>query len=302
MASVSRYLRPADLSRFADLQLTARQIVEGATAGRHRSPHKGLSVDFREHRPYVPGDELRHLDWKVWGKTDRLYIRQYEEETNLRLTLLVDASGSMAYAGTTADGFSRFDYAIRLAAALAYLAVQQQDAAGLITFDRRLRDRIPPRSRPSHLRTLISRLEATDVGGETDLDAVLRQLVPKVPRRGLVAFISDGFADPDRLLHALAQLRRRKHDVIFFQLWDRDELEFPFNRWTRFDCLEDPARRETADPAHLKQAYLDNLQRFRDTLRTGCRHHRVDLVEMTTDQPFADALGRYLAFRRSRPR
>ncbi|MCX7887826.1 MAG: DUF58 domain-containing protein [Verrucomicrobiae bacterium] len=294
MSRPSDFLTPVDLQKIGNLQVLARLVVEGFCTGLHTSPHKGFSVEFREHRPYVQGDDIRRLDWKVFGKTDRLYVREYEEETNLRATLLVDASGSMAYAG---NGLSKFQYAVGLAACLSYLMLQQSDSVGLVTFDEKIRRYIPPRARPGHLRVLLDALAETVPGGETELAGVFHQLVPKIHRRGLLIILSDCFGNVPELMSALAHFRHARHDIIVFQIWDRNELEFPFKQWTRFDSLESAGDKRLIDPVALRSDYMRNLQRFRQELKEGCHRHRVDLVPMTTDQPYSDALARYLARR-----
>ena len=297
MPKVTEFLTPGDLAKLANHQMLARQVVEGFCSGLHRSPHKGFSVEFKQHRQYVPGDEIRHLDWKVYGKSDRFYIREYEEETNVRCNILLDASGSMAYQGAEAP-HSKLGYATRLAACLAYLMLQQVDSAGLISFDTRVRKQLPPRSRPAHLQQMIDELADTEPGGETELGVVFRQLVPKLRRRGMVIIISDCFGDVPELLKSLAHLRHARHEILIFQIWDKDELDFPFKQWTRFDCLEQAGNRHMVDPAHLRASYLENLERYREDLKQGCYRNRIDLVPMTTDQPYADALGYYLAKRK----
>jgi len=294
MAGPADFLTPADLQKIANLQVLARLVVEGVCSGLHTSPHKGFSVEFREHRQYVQGDEIRRLDWKVFGKTDRLYIKEYEEETNLRATLLVDVSGSMGYAGA---GISKARYATQLAACLSYLLLRQADSVGLVTFDQKVRDYIPPRSRPSHLRVVLEALEKTKPGGETELAKVFHQLVPKIHRRGLLIILSDCFGDVPELMKALAHFRHAHHEIIIFQVWDPDELNFPFQQWTRFDSLESATDQKLVDPAQLRAVYLENLGRFRQALKEGCHRHRIDLVPVTTDQPYADALAQYLARR-----
>jgi len=298
MSLTTDHLAPADLARIANLQVLARLVVEGFTTGLHRSPHKGFSVEFKQHRQYVPGDEIRHLDWKVYGKTDRFYIREYEEETNLRATILLDVSGSMSYKGSKAP-IDKHHYATRLAASLAYLMLQQADSVGLVTFDSKVRSFIPPRGRPSHLKALITAMQSALPGGETSLGNVLHDLAPKLHRRGLVILISDCFDDVAALMRGLAHFRHARHEVIIFQIYDRDELDFPFRTWTRFDSMED-ARFHTVDPAHLRTAYLANLDRYRADLAKGCSRHRIDLVPMITDEPYAQALAKYLSLRRGR--
>ena len=272
--------------------------MEGFCAGLHRSPHKGFSVEFKEHRPYVRGDEIRSIDWKVFGKTDRLYIREYEEETNLRCTILLDTSGSMGYHGSRAKDFSKHDYAVRLAACLSYLMLQQQDSVGLVRFDKKVRRYIPPRSKATHLRAILDELGRSQPQWETELGQVFHELVPKIHRRGLIIVISDCFGDVDQMLKALAHLRHAKHEMIIFQIWDPDELDFPFRGWVQFESLEAASQRRLVDPAHLRRAYLENLQKFREQLTSGCYRHRIDLVPMTTDRPYAEALAAYLAMRR----
>ncbi len=297
MSHVTDFLSPADLQKISNLQVLARQVVEGFCSGLHRSPHKGFSVEFKQHRQYVPGDEIRHIDWRVFGRSDRYYIREYEEETNLRATLLLDLSGSMAYGR---NGFSKYQYATRLAACLSYLMLGQQDSVGLVTFDTEVRRYIPPRSRVSHLRVLLDELEKGKPGGETELGDVFHDLVPKLHRRGLLVIISDLFGDVSSLLKALAHFRHAHHEILIFQIWDRDELEFPFKGWTQFDSLETAGVKHLLDPAILRQAYLANLQKFRDELTRGCRRHKIDLVPFTTDQPYAEALAAYLGRRAAR--
>ena len=286
------------MSKLANLQVLARQVVEGFCSGLHRSPHKGFSVEFKEHRQYVRGDEIRSIDWKVFGKTDRLYIREYEEETNLRCTLLLDRSGSMGYCGSRASAMSKHDYAVRLAACLSYLMLQQQDSVGLVTFDKKVRRYIPPRSRATHLRAILDELGRSAPKHETELGQVFHELVPKIHRRGLLIILSDLFGDVEELLKALAHFRHAKHEIIIFQIWDPDELNFPFRQWTRFESLERTGNRRLVDPAHLRNAYMENLRQFREQLTAGCYRHRIDLVPMTTDRPYADALASYLAMRR----
>jgi uncharacterized protein (DUF58 family) len=271
--------------------------VEGFCSGLHRSPHKGFSVEFKQHRQYVPGDEIRHIDWRVFGRSDRFYIREYEEETNLRSTILLDLSGSMNYGR---GAVSKYQYATRLAACLAYLMLGQQDSVGLVTFDTKVRRYIPARSRVSHLRVLIDELQKGEPGGETELGTVFHDLVPKLHRRGLLIIISDLFGDVTSLLKALAHFRHAHHEILIFQIWDRDELEFPFKGWTQFESLETSGSKHLLDPALLREAYLANLARFRDELTRGCRRHKIDLVPFTTDQPYADALAVYLGKRRAR--
>ncbi len=300
MAHVSDFLTPSDLQRISNLQVFARQVVEGFTTGMHRSPHKGFSVEFKQHRQYVPGDEIRHIDWRVFARSDRYYIREYEEETNLRATIILDRSGSMDYGGGKDGGVSKFEYATKLAACLSYLMLQQSDGVGLVTFDTQIRRYIPPRSRVSHMRTILSELEAGKPGGETELGKVFHDLVPKLHRRGLLIIISDCFGEVSNFLKALAHFRHARHEILVFQIWHPDELAFQFKGWTQFECMERDGVKHLLDPAILKQAYLANLEKFRSELTRGCRRHKVDLVPFTTDEPYAKALAAYLSRRLAR--
>lgn len=300
MAHVSDFLKPSDLQRITNLQVLARQVVEGFTSGFHRSPHKGFSVEFKQHRQYAPGDEIRRLDWSVFARSDRYYIREYEEETNLRSTLILDRSGSMNYAGTSAGGVTKYEYATKLAACLAYMMVHQADGVGLTTFDTKMRRHIPPRSRVSHLRVILDELEKGHPGGETDLGDVFHELEAKLHRRGLLIIISDCFGEVASFLKALAHFRHARHEILVFQIWDRDELEFPFKSWTQFDCLEQAGVKHLLDPAMLRQTYLENLAAFRDSLVRGCRRHNIDLVPFCTDEPYANALAAYMTRRLGR--
>ena len=298
MSHVSDFLTPRDLQKISNLQVFARQVVEGFCTGLHRSPHKGFSVEFKQHRQYVPGDEIRHIDWRVFGRSDRYYIREYEEETNLRTTLLLDRSGSMGYGRE--GSATKLEYATKLAACLSYLMLQQSDGVGLVTFDTAIRRYIPPRSRISHLRVLIDELEKSKPGGETELGDVFHDLVPKLHRRGLLVVLSDCFGDVNTLLKALAHFRHAHHEILVFQIWDRDELDFPFKSWTQFECLERDGIKHLLDPVMLREAYLANLEKFRDELTRGCRRHKIDLVPFCTDQPYAEALAAYLSRRMAR--
>ncbi|MEJ7592519.1 MAG: DUF58 domain-containing protein [Planctomycetaceae bacterium] len=298
MPHVSDVLSSRDIAKFSNLQVLARGVVEGFCSGLHRSPHKGFSVEFKEHRAYVRGDDIRTIDWKLFGKTDRLYIREYEEETNLRCTILLDSSGSMAYSGSRSNGSTKHDYAVRTAACLAYLMLQQQDSVGLVTFDKQVRRYIPPRARPKHLQTIISELTVQKPHFETELSDVFHEMVVKIQRRGLLIIISDLFGDVDQLMKSLAHFRHANHEMMIFQIWDPDELDFPFRQWTQFASLEAASNRHLVDPAQIRRAYLEKLAQFRDQLAKGCSRHRISLVPMTTDQPYADSLAAYLALRR----
>ena len=226
----------------------------------------------------------------------KVYLKQYEEETNLRATLLVDASGSMDYGS---EGITKLFYATRLAACLAHLMLQQADGVGLMTFDSKIREYIPARSTAKHLKICFDALERTKPGGETELGKVFKAMVPKLQRRGLLIILSDCFADVPSLLKSLAHFRHAHHEIIIFQIWDRAELDFPFDRWTRFESLENDAY-HLIDPAHVKKNYMKKLEEFREQLTKGCHRHKVDLVPVVTDEPFAECLAKYLTLRSRR--
>lgn len=295
MATLSSILEAEDITSLQNLQLFARTVVEGFTTGHHTSPHKGFSVEFRQHRPYVQGDDIRRLDWKIFGRADRFYIREYDEETNLRATLVLDASASMAYRGT--KGVSKFDYARKLAAAMAYLLVSQQDAVGLITYDSKIRDIIPNRTRITHLHHLLETLVKTEPGKDTAVAPVLESLAQRLKRRGLVILISDFFDDPVAILKAIGVLRKKGHEIIAMQLWDRDELEFPFGQWSRFENLEKDEDFLLLDPAAIRLRYMEVLKNFQEQLKDGFRKHQVDYLSLPTDESHSAALRSYMALR-----
>lgn len=295
MAKLSDLLPAEELAQLTGLPLFARTVMEGFSTGMHASPHKGFSVEFRQHRPYVQGDEIKRLDWKIFGRSDRFYIREYDEETNLRATILVDASGSMKYRGT--KGLVKFEHARKLAASLAYVLTGQQDAVGLVTFDSKLREYIPCRTKTTHLHNILDTLVRTQPGAETSLAGVLQNLAARLKRRGLLLLISDCFDDAQALLQAVGVLRRQGHEIIVFQVWDRDELEFPFSRWARFENLENVEESEQLDPVVIRQRYLQVLEKFREELNEGLRKHQVDLVPIITDEPLTAAVKSYLALR-----
>lgn len=298
MPHVSDVLSAHDIRKVSNIQVLAKQVVEGFCSGLHRSPHKGFSVEFKEHRSYVPGDDIRTIDWKLFGKTDRLYIREYEEETNLRCTILLDSSGSMAYSGSRSNGVTKHQYAVQTAACLSYLMLQQQDSVGMVTFDKKVRRYIPPRARPRHLQAIINELSKQKPKYETELGDVFHEMVAKIHRRGLLIVISDLFGDVDQLMKSLAHFRHANHEIMIFQIWDPDELDFPFRQWTQFSSLEEASHRHLVDPAQVRRSYLEKLEQFREQLAKGCSRHRISLVPMTTDQPYADSLAAYLALRR----
>ena len=290
-------LDPTALARFGRLELIARLVVEGVMSGLHKSPFKGFSVEFAEHRQYGPGDEIRHIDWRAFGKSDRYYVKEFEEETNLKAYLVVDSSGSMAYGGRTV---SKFEHARRLAASLAYLMISQRDAVGLITFDDSVRAMIPPRSAPGHFSVLCKALEDTRTGGETPLSGILHTLAERIKRRGLVVIVSDGFDQVDELTAALRHLRHRRHEVLFLHTLAPEEEEFPFRRPSRFRNLERMDHHLRVDPVSLRSAYLERFQAFCETLKDRARGMDVDYHRASTAEPVEKTLLDYLASRSGR--
>jgi len=301
------YMRLLDadaLARIHRLQLLARGVVAGFISGRHRSPYRGFSAEFAEHREYTPGDNIRDLDWRVFGRSDRYYIKQYIEETNLRATILLDASGSMRYVGEHSARrqgrrLSKFEYARLLAASLMHLLIHQQDAVGLVTFDGAIRRYLPARSRPGHLRILLEELHNTAPDRDTSLAPIFHDVAERIPRRGLIIVISDLFDDPGALLKALHHFRFRKHEVIVLQVMAEEELTFPFDRWTLFRDLEPGDRQLELDPRAIRAAYLEEVGRFRATLERECGRMKIEYVPLSTRQEFDVALSQYLARRHS---
>jgi uncharacterized protein (DUF58 family) len=287
-------LRPDVVSRLSRLDLVARLVVEGFITGLHRSPYHGFSVEFSEHRPYMPGDPLRTVDWKVWGRTDRYYVKRFEEETNLRAYLLLDASGSMGYgSGKT----TKFQYALSLAAALSYLMLLQRDAVGLITFDTKIRSYLPPRSMMSYLHVILRQLEKTSCTGETQLAATFHQMAERIKRRGLIIVLSDLLDNQQDVLNALKHFRHRKHEVIVFHILDPMEKSFAFENDAMFFDIE-TGHRIPVQPWHIRSEYQSAVSDFLESFKRGCRENRIDYAPMDTDQPFDDALFRYLAMRK----
>lgn len=292
------YLRPEVLSRLGGLEMRARAVVEGFVSGMHRSPYRGAAVEFAEHREYVPGDDLRHLDQRVMARTDRLYIKQYEEETNLRTHLLVDGSASMRYPEAPAGGrLTKFEYAATLAASLAFLLTHQQDAVGLTLFSTGVTADLPPLSSAAHLRAIVAMLEQARIEGAGDSRLIGSEIADRLRRRGLVVLISDLLFDVDGFVRTLDRLRHDRHETIVMHVLDAEERTFPFQQRTRFEGLEAPDLRLTVDPASLRKAYLAALEEFVARLRRECLSRRFDYVGLSTDEPLDVALRRYLAAR-----
>ncbi len=285
------------------LELFARSKKRGSINGRHQSPHKGSSVEFAEHREYTPGDDLRNLDWRVFAKNDRHYIRQYVEETNLRCTVVLDASGSMAYAGEEAAPIrgrraSKFEYARHLAAALAYLTVGQRDACGLVTFDTAVREHIRPASKPGQIRLLLEALHGTGPGGDTGVADALHEVAARLPPRGLVVLVSDLFDDPEATAAALHHFGFRKHELVVVHVMAEEELRFPFARFSEFRDLEPAGPPMQVDPSTVRAEYLERVGRFIDRIESTCGRLRADYLPANTSEPYLDVLSEYLARRR----
>lgn len=284
MPASKRFLPPEAVKRVQRLELRARHIVEGFLSGAHRSPYFGQSVEFVQHRQYVPGDDVRHVDWKVWARQDRLVIKQYEEDTNLRCSLLVDSSESMSYG---VGEKTKFEYACTLASCLALLVLRQQDAVGSVLFDDQIRKRVPLRTSQRHLTDIIASLENTTPGEKTDLDAVFRDVVQSFPKRGLMILISDLLGAEASSLRGIDTLRRAGHDVMVLHVLHDDELDFPFNDPTRFEGLES-SDHLTCNPRALREGYLESLERFLDRVRRACAASKSDyLLVRTSDAPDA---------------
>ncbi len=298
MSDTKVLLNPAAIKRIGRLELRARHIVDGFLSGMHRSPYFGQSVEFRQHRQYVPGDDLRNVDWKVWAKQDRLYIKQYEEDANLRCTLLVDVSASMSYGS---GPLSKYEYAASAAAALAYLLLKQQDAVSCVTFADAIRARVPSRTRRTHLDAVVAALAEQSPNEKTSLFDVLRDVAEHDPRRGMVVLLSDLFVERDGLFKGLGQLRQRGHDVLVLHVLDDDELDFTFTGPTRFEELEGAAVLN-CNPRALREGYMEALGGYLTEIRRGCSRGAVDYRQVRTSEPLDAALAAFLASRANRRR
>jgi uncharacterized protein (DUF58 family) len=320
--SPERLLDPAVLARLKGLRLRAERIVEGFVSGLHRSPYQGFSNEFAEHREYVSGDDLRYVDWRAYGKSDRIYLKRFEEETNLIGYLVLDVSESMTYqSGQSAVGsgqakglsrgrkpteqhaapMSKLEYAQTAAAALAYLILKQQDAVGLATFDDRVRTLLKPSGSPSQLTPVIDAIAKSDGREKTSAGPIFHELAERFSRRGVVMILSDLFDDPEPLLAGLKHFRHRRHDVIVMHVLDPAELEFPFQQPTLFKGLESLGQL-LVDPVRLRKAYKEEFDKFRNEVAAGCRAQGADYVLLRTDRPLDAALTAYLHQRQARLR
>jgi uncharacterized protein (DUF58 family) len=289
---------PKVLSAVQRLQFHARTVVEGVISGLHKSPYHGFSVEFAQHREYTPGDEIRYIDWKVAARSDRFYVKEFEEETNLKAYLLVDTSESMRYQGR-GHPYSKLEYASILAAALAQLLIQQRDAAGLVLFNDGLDRYVPPRATYTHITQLLEELVTAQSKPKTELAPTFHATAEQIKRRGLVVIFSDLFGDPADVIAGLRHFRHRKHEIVVFQVLDEDEITFPFDELTKFEGLElEPD--VLVDPRGIRDEYLSQFEQFRSTLESGCREILVDFISTSTSQDPTAALSGYLAARRRR--
>jgi uncharacterized protein (DUF58 family) len=289
-------LDPGSLAKLGGLELIATEVVSGYMQGRHRSPHVGFAIDFAQHRPYVAGDDIRRIDWRAFARNERYYVKEQEVSTNLRAQLLLDASGSMAYQGKS-DAMSKFRYAQSIAACLGYLVLRQQDSAGLITFDKTVRNVLPSSSAPSHWSRVIRVLEDAEPKGESGLAGMLSGAADRIPARSLVIVLSDLFDDTSALIDSLHHLRHKRHEVILLHVMASDELIFPFRQWVLFENLEEPLDRQRLDPAVIRGIYLENLNVHLNAIRSAATALNISYLLLDTSRPFVDALIACLANR-----
>lgn len=288
-----RFLHPETIARISRLDLRARHVVEGLISGMHRSPFFGHSVEFVQHREYTPGDDIRHLDWKVWSKTDRYYVKQFEEETNLRCTLVVDVSESMHYGR---GPLNKYNYGCTLAACLGYLLLRQRDSVGLVSFDADVRQIVPSRSQQVHIDALVKGMDASRPREKTDLEKILRRVAETTASRGMIVLVSDLLADREPLFRGLEMLRHRRHDVLVFHVMDDDELGFPFSGTTRFEGMEELPQL-TCDPRALRDGYLEALEEYLVEVRRGCARQGIDYALIRTSDYLDAGLAKFLHHR-----
>lgn len=291
-----KYLDPVTLAKVRGLEVRAKMIVEGYLAGAHKSPYHGFSVEFAQHREYVPGDDIKHVDWKVYGRTERYFLKQYEEETNLICWLLMDVSESMAYGS---GPVSKYDYTCMAVAALAYMILHQQDSVGLVTFDDRVRQFMRASSQPAYLKEIVRVLNRGSGTEKTGLGPILHELAERMTQRGLVFVMSDFFDDVPELMSGLKHLRHKRHEVVVFHVLDAAELEFPFQEATLFRGLEQGPELLT-EPRSLRRGYLAEVNAFVSELKKGCREQQIDFVPLRTDMNLGVVLSSYLAHRLAR--
>jgi len=286
-----KYLQPEVVAKLTNMELVARLVVEGFITGLHKSPYHGFSVEFAEHRQYMPGDEIRHIDWKIYGRTDRYYIKQFEEETNLKAYLILDASNSM---GFRSDGrMTKLEYASYVTAALSQLMVQQRDAVGLTVYDERIRTYMPPHATKSYLKEILRQLELLEPGKTTGTAESLHAIADRIKRRGLVVILSDLFDNPKDVMGALKHFRHKKNEVIVMQILDPLERNFAFGRDAVFKDME-TQEEMTTQPWHIQKAYQESMKSFLSAYKRECREHNIDYVLLDTATPFDVALVHYL--------
>lgn len=288
------YLNPETVSKLKGMEMRARMVVEGFIAGLHKSPYHGFSVEFAEHRQYMPGDNIRDIDWKVYAKTDRYYIKQYEEETNLKAYLLLDCSKSMAY--RSGGLLTKLDYAGLLSGALSYMMLRQRDAVGLVTFDDRIRKYIPPRSKSGHLHLLLKEIAAQTPSERTDISSTLHEMAERIKRRGLVILMSDLLDDPEKIISGLRHFRYNKHEVILFHILDPRERDFAFGGEALFKDME-TGEELTTSPYQIKREFAASARKFADVIATACRQSNIDYHPIDTSTDFDKALYAFLAKR-----
>lgn len=293
-----RYLDPRTLARVSSLELRARLIVEGLMTGSHRSPYQGISVEFAQHRPYTPGDDIRHVDWKVLARADKVYLKQYQEETNLQLILVVDASESMGYGSIEVDGrrWTKYDHATAIAATLSYLAVHQADSVGLAIFDQQMSRFFKASNSPTQWKLVMNELQQVPRWNKTSIGRVLDQIAEKLTHRSLILLLSDCFDDVDSIAKGFRHLRYKKHEVILMQIMDSQELTFPFEDVTRFKGLEELGDLIT-EPRALRDGYLEQLNAFTEKLKKMCRGMNIDYQRFNTGEPLDVSLSQFLATR-----
>jgi uncharacterized protein (DUF58 family) len=288
-----RFLHPQTIARISRLDLRAKHVVEGFISGMHKSPVFGHSIEFVQHREYTTGDDLRHLDWKVWSKTDRFYIKQYEAETNLRCNLVVDVSESMHYGR---GPLNKYSYACTAGACLAYLLLRQQDAVGCITFDDTVRNIIPPRSQMTHIDAIVGSMDASRPRDKTDILSILRRVTESIASRGMVVIISDLLVDREPLIKGLEMLCQRKHDILVFHVLDDDEMTFPFTGTTRFEGMEELPNL-LCDPRALRDGYIEALDEYLVEVRRGCTRLGIDYQLVRTGDYLDAILSKFLHHR-----
>ncbi|HTP79317.1 MAG TPA: DUF58 domain-containing protein [Bacteroidota bacterium] len=286
-----KYLQPQVVAQLANMELRARLVVEGYITGLHKSPYHGFSVEFTEHRQYLPGDEMKYIDWKAYGKTDRYYIKQFEEETNLKSYILLDASRSMDF--SSGRNMRKLEYASSIAAALAYLMVEQRDAVGLTVYDEHVRTSLPPRATRLYLKQILRELELTQAGGRTGTAASLHRIAEQLKRRGLIIVLSDLFDDPAQVLSALKHFRHKGNEVVVMQVLDPQERSFAFEGDAIFRDMETNEEIAT-QPWHIRAAYRESMKAFLDAYKQAFRDNAIDYVQLDTETPFDKALFEYL--------